>query len=115
MKDVWRRKDRPPFKGEGGQGFSPSMTVANSQPQSQQQPANSEIISDGQRKRMYAIAKNANYTDEQFKQVILACGYSSSTDVLKKHYQAICESIEGTPIEQLPATIDYLAKWCKEN
>jgi hypothetical protein len=78
-------------------------------------PPTDAVISDPQRKRLFAISKKAGYTDDQMKQLLNACGYQHSADVLKKHYQAICESIEGTPIDQLPATIDYLGKWCKEN
>jgi hypothetical protein len=74
-----------------------------------------EIISDGERKRLYAIAKNAGYSDEQFKQVISACGYASSTEVKRKHYEVIRDCIEGSPIEQLPRTLEYLGKWCQEN
>jgi len=73
------------------------------------------IISDKQRKRLYAIAKNAKYTDDQFKQLVSACGYSSSTEIQKKHYEAICDCIEGTPVEQFESTVTYLSKWVKEN
>jgi hypothetical protein len=75
----------------------------------------SGIISDKQRKRLYAIAKNSGFSDEQFKALISACGYKSSTEVQSKHYQNICECIEGNPIEDFEQTIDYLSKWCKEN
>jgi hypothetical protein len=80
-----------------------------------QTPTNGNVISEPRRKRLYAISKTAGYTDEQFKAVISACGYSSSTEVLTKHYDTICEFIEGTPVEQVSATLDALAKWCKEN
>ena len=89
---------------------------SKSQQQSGQSPqANPEIISDGERKHLYSIAKNAGYSDEQFRQVISACGYASSSEVKRKHYEVIRDCIEGAPIEQLSQTIEYLGKWCQDN
>jgi hypothetical protein len=114
IKEVWRRKDRPPFKGEGGAAPT-STTVTNTQTSAPQQSADPSIISDPQRKRMYAIAKNAQYSDDLFKKMLSDCGYHSSTEVKKKHYETIIEFIEGTPVEQVLGQIESLAKWCKEN
>jgi hypothetical protein len=120
MKNVWRRKDRQPFKGEReANDFTPPQTTTTtnqpSQSQSTTATADPRIISDAQRKRLYAISKNSGYSDDQLKKIIEACGYKSSSDVLKKHYEAIVDCIEGTPVEQFSRTIDVLSKWCKEN
>lgn len=72
-------------------------------------------ISEGQRRRMYGIWKKAKFADDQAKAILQACGYAASGDVLRKHYDKICESFEiGTP-EQTAVIADFLGKWCKEN
>lgn len=73
------------------------------------------VITDAQRVRLRTIATKANYSNDLMKKVIAACGYASSTEIKTKHYQVICEFIEGTPIERVPAVLDELEKWCKEN
>jgi hypothetical protein len=85
------------------------------EPNQQPIPADSGVISEAQRKRMYAIAKTAKYSDTQFKSMLDQCGYDSSTKVLKKHYETIIEFIEGTPIEQAESQFPAIGKWCKEN
>jgi hypothetical protein len=114
LKDVWRRKDRPVFKGEGG-SMPHSQTVSNNPSQPQQQAhTDGNIISDPQRKRLYAIAKNAGFSDDQFKEIISACGYASSTEIDRRHYQKICECIEGNA-DSIDGIIEYLKKYCQEN
>ncbi len=52
-------------------------------------------ISDAQRKRMYAIARNAGMSDNDFKAELERMGYKSSTDVTKDAYQDICSFFEA--------------------
>jgi hypothetical protein len=115
MKDMWRRKDRPAFKGEGGQIPQPQTVTNSAQQSAPRAPANEHIISDPQRKRMYAISKNAGLSDDQFKTLLSSCGYGSSSNVQTKHYNKICEAIEMTTQESFSLTVDFLQKWCKEN
>jgi len=72
-------------------------------------------ISDAQRKRLYAISKNAGYTEDHMKTLLKECGYEHSADIQKKHYQAICETVEASPIERYAETVEKIAKWCREN
>jgi hypothetical protein len=72
-------------------------------------------ISEAQRGRLYAKMKAAKYSDELAKELIVACGYASSSDILKKHYETICEFVEGTPVDRCPAAFSQIAAWCKEN
>jgi hypothetical protein len=73
------------------------------------------VINDAQRIRFRAIATDAKYTNDAVKKILTACGYSSSKDILDKHYQVITEFIEGTPIEQVDATLQTLVKFVQEN
>lgn len=91
-----------------------SAPKANAAPKAQEEKP-SDVISDAQRVRLQTMASKAKYSTDLMKQIITACGYASSRDIKEKHYQTLCEFIEGTPVEQAPAGIAYLSKWCKEN
>ena len=54
------------------------------------QPAAGGLISDPQRKRMYAIARNAGMNDAQFKSELERMGYASSREVTRESYDDIC-------------------------
>jgi hypothetical protein len=95
MKDVWRRKDRPAFKGEGGSGYEPKTTVSNTQPQAPQEPGDPSLISEPRRKRMYAIARNAGLTDDQFRAELEKMGYKSSKDVTNDAYDDVVAHFEN--------------------
>lgn len=56
-------------------------------------PANA-VISEPQRKRLYAIGKKAEKTDEQMKAIVKRYGYESSKDILRTDYEAICQEME---------------------
>lgn len=98
--------------------------AANSEPpspdQEQTPPENGHkeggaLISDPQRKRFYAIAKKSGFEDGEIKSILEACGYAHTADILKKHYQKLCESFEsGTPADKQVMT-EFLSKWCREN
>lgn len=53
-----------------------------------------KTISEGQRKRLYAIAKGAGMSDEDFKGFILGHGYKSSNDIPMAKYGEICADLE---------------------
>ncbi|HEY9884712.1 MAG TPA: ERF family protein [Thermosynechococcaceae cyanobacterium] len=48
------------------------------------------VISEAQRKRLWAIAKNNGYSDDGVKALIHPYGYSSSTEIKTSDYDAIC-------------------------
>ena len=99
MKKMWRRKDRPPFEGEGGQITKPE-TITNN-PQSQQSDQimfphkDDHLISDAQRRRLYAIARNNGCSDDKFKKELEKMGYKSSNDVPKSSYEDVCSFFEA--------------------
>jgi hypothetical protein len=53
------------------------------------------VISEAQRKRLYAIARGAGYSDNDFKAEIERKGYVSSKDVTKADYEEICKHFEN--------------------
>lgn len=106
MKKLWRRKDRPQFDGEGKQIEKPEV-ITNKQSQDQSPLEYNEpppehnnsgskpLITDKQRKRMYAIARNAGFNDEQFKDELIRMGFESSADVTIDVYNDICSHFES--------------------
>jgi hypothetical protein len=56
---------------------------------------NDKLISDKQRKRLYAIAKEKNISTEKVKQILAKFGYQSSKDVKVKDYDKIIQAIQG--------------------
>jgi hypothetical protein len=105
--------EAPPKQEQCDGYIQPDSTKENIPPD--ENPSKPVVISDPQRKRLFAIAKTANYTEDQVKQLLSVCGYQHSADIQKRHYQTICEFIEGTPVDMLSANAGQLAKWCKEN
>ena len=66
-------------------------------PQPEQKPAqvDKNIISEPQRKRLYAIGKNAGWKDEEMKELVATFGYKHSKDIERKDYNKICEMLEN--------------------
>ena len=54
-----------------------------------------ELISEGQAKRLFAISKEAGWTNEEVKTLLNGYSYSSSRDIKKSDYKKICETIEA--------------------
>jgi hypothetical protein len=58
------------------------------------------VISDAQRKRLYAMSKNSHLTDDQLKALVLEiAGVESSKEIPKSVYDRLCEAVqaEGVP------------------
>lgn len=68
-----------------------------------------KVITDGQRKRMYALKNEAKLTDEQCKLILGSYGFTSSTHVTIDLYDAICADITrcGLLFVQMPMCLDY--------
>jgi len=79
-------------------GPGPEVTAARAE----------RAISDGQRKRMFAIAKKNNWTDEDIKALIAKHGYASSKDIRLADYDAIVQALETgeVPAEREPGDDD---------
>lgn len=52
------------------------------------------IISDAQRKRLFAIAKGKGWSDDDIKKLLAAKGYTSSKDVRLRDYDALVKTVE---------------------
>jgi len=55
------------------------------------------IISENQRKRMYAIGKSKGWSDEDMRAVVSEYGFEHSKDVTRGAYDAICTQLEAGP------------------
>jgi hypothetical protein len=54
-------------------------------------------ISEAQRKRFFAIGKSNGWTNDGLRDMLLREGYSSSTEITKARYEAICNVLERGP------------------
>lgn len=73
-------------------------------------PRTSPVISDAQRKRLYAIATNeGRYTDAGFRRLVESAGFASSKDITKAAYDKLCERakdpIEGSALNREAANV----------
>lgn len=57
--------------------------------------AKPSLISDAQRKRLFAMSKKSCLDNNQMKAMLKGYGYESSNDILKKDYEAICREVEA--------------------
>lgn len=58
-----------------------------------------KVISDKQRKRLFAISKAANWTQDEVKELILKeTGQESSAAIPWTKYDSICKTIESNPV-----------------
>jgi hypothetical protein len=55
---------------------------------------NSKLISDAQRKRLYAISKEFAWGETAVKSLLAKYGFESSTEITKAKYKDICEELE---------------------
>jgi hypothetical protein len=59
-------------------------------------PANADKpISDAQAKRLFAIAKQHGWENDELREFVATCGYEHSKDILRKDYDGIIEVIIG--------------------
>ena len=79
-------------------------------------PKNSNIISEAQRKRLFAISKEAGKSTEQVKAILAVYGYGSTTDIARADYELICNEIQvpaGTlsVIPEIPPIAEQPLPW----
>ncbi len=61
-----------------------------------EETTHSEVISEKQQKRLYAIGKESGMPAEEFKTWLKEkYGYEHTKNILREHYDAICEYVEG--------------------
>jgi len=58
-------------------------------------PADTNKISDAQKKRFYAIAKQTVYSDDEIKAHLLTFGIEHTADILKSQYDDLCKWAEA--------------------
>jgi len=91
--DVYWEKDKSKYDRPPQQPQPPKQQqTANNQPSPQNAPqsATTDVISDAQCKRLYAIGKDK----DKAKAIIAKYGYVSSKDIKKSDYEKICKEIE---------------------
>jgi len=71
-----------------------------SPPQAKQPPT--EVISEPQRKRLFAISKKAGLPEEDIKAFLLTFGFTSSKEITKDKYEEICTHIEAGDLDVTP-------------
>lgn len=64
-------------------------------PQEEAPKSGGPVITDKQRSRMYAIARNSGMNDAQFADELKRMGYKSSKDVTRDAYEDICTFFQG--------------------
>ena len=58
---------------------------------------NPTIISDGQRKRLFAIGRDAKVADETVKELLARYGWTSSSQITRDKYEEVCLVVQGGP------------------
>lgn len=58
-------------------------------------PADTNKISDAQKKRFYAIAKQTGYSDDEIKAKLATMGIEHTADILKSQYDDLCKWAEA--------------------
>lgn len=95
-RELWNRAGRARL---GGKGQSAPIPSAGNAPPRQYAPASStdtRPISDGQRRRLFVIAKHAGRNEADIKAwLAVAYNIDSSKKIQRKDYDAICSAIEA--------------------
>lgn len=74
-------QDFPPEDEPGSEDGPPSETTG-------------DLISEKQRKRLYAISKAGNVPQEVVKAILGKHGFESSTEITRSAYEAVCKAVE---------------------
>lgn len=73
-------------------------STQQSRPQQQsrpEKPANPNAITEGQRKRLWAISQAHGLDADGIKAIISEYGFTSSNDITRDKYEAICEHVQS--------------------
>lgn len=86
-------------------GVDPTAPHGPAPPRSESQsavpPAGAPaVISDGQRRRLYAMKGLTGWTDDQVKELLKRHGFNSSKDITPAAYDSICKALEVPPTAQ---------------
>jgi len=75
----------------------PAGSGKQAEPNQPEPEITGSVISEKQRKRMFAIAKEHDISHETIKAIIQAYGYESTKDILVSDYEKICNEIAPEP------------------
>jgi hypothetical protein len=87
---------------DGEQAVKADKPAPESKPAPSPAIRETRLISEGQRKRLYAISKQAGWTDEELRALVARHGYKSSKDIPMAEYEAICFEAQGGPGQHDP-------------
>jgi hypothetical protein len=68
---------------------------SNTKPNTSNSPSHDALVSEAQRKRLYALIREAGLDNDAAKNFLSKWGYSSSTQILRRDYDAICNAISA--------------------
>ena len=57
-----------------------------------------EVISEPQRRRLFAISKTAKVSEDDMKAFLASCGFASAREITRDSYKEICEKVESGDI-----------------
>lgn len=80
-------------RGEAPAGGASATPPASSAPR----PGPETVISDGQAKRLYAIARGSGWTEEQVHELLAAHGYASAKEVQLGRYDDLINAVKAAP------------------
>jgi len=90
---IWVKKSAAKLQAETSGEDKPHVESAKSTtPRNGAEPPDGgKVITDKQRKRLYAICKQAGMSHEEMKELVAVYGYKSSKDILAIQYEMICD------------------------
>ena len=90
--------------------------TTNNPPQQTQEP-DKNIISEPQRKRLYAIGKSNGWQVEEMKELVATFGYAHSKDIKREDYKKICDMLEKglAPKDKREELLDKIKKDSDKN
>ena len=84
----------------------PTVQVPNVAPVRPTVVAENKVISEAQQRRLWAIAKRSKWTEPQVKHWLdQTYHYTSTSDILRSDYDAICQTLELTPLASATDTM----------
>jgi len=73
----------------------PTNSATNTGKANTAKPRDNSIISDAQRKRLYAISKSVGADEAHVKDILAFYGFQSSTEITKELYETIVKDVEA--------------------
>ena len=109
--------DDPENDGNKKPHQEPKKQQTTNNPPTNTQEPDKTLISEPQRKRLYAIGKSNGWKDEEMKELVVTFGYEHSKDIKKEDYKKICDMLEKgiAPKDKREELLDKIKKDSDEN